>query len=78
MIVDTSISEVSLFTLSERTVETIENLEPNFDERSITGNRIVGMELFAAVIRMLGCPFCKNTSIILQEDSEKRKDWHHC
>ena len=78
MIVDASISEVSLFTLSERTVETTENLEPTFDERSITGNGIVGMELFAAVIRMLGCPFCKNTSFILQEDYEKRKDCHHC
>ena len=31
------------------------------------------MELFAAVIHMLGCPFCKNTSIILQKDYEKKK-----
>ena len=71
--VHTSISEVSLFTVSERKVETIENSEPTFDERSITGNRIVDMELFAAVIHMLGCPFCKNTSIILQEDYDKKK-----
>ena len=27
----------------------------------------------AAVIHMLGCPFCKKTSIILQEDYEKKK-----
>ena len=71
--VDTSISEVNLSTVSERKVETIENSEPTFDERSITGNRIVDMELFAAVIHMLGCSFCKKTSIILQEDYEKKE-----
>ena len=71
--VDTSISEVNLSTVSERKVETIENSEPTFDERSITGNRIVDMELFAAVIHISGFPFCNNTSIILQEDYEKRK-----
>ena len=48
--VDTSISEVNLSTVSERKVETIENSEPTFDEGSITGNRIIDMELFAAVI----------------------------
>ena len=36
--VDTSISEVNLCTVSERKVETVENSEPIFDERSITGN----------------------------------------
>ena len=71
--VDTSISEVNLSTVSERKVQTIDNSELTFDERSITGNRIVDMELFAAVIHMLGCPFCKNTSIILQKDYEKKK-----
>ena len=71
--VDTSISEVNLSTVSERKVETIENSEPTFDEGSITGNRIIDMELFAAVIHMLGCPPGKNTSIILQEDYEKKK-----
>ena len=48
----------------------------DFDERSKTGNRIVGIELFVAVINsyiMLGCHFCKNTSIILLEDCKKRK-----
>ena len=48
--VDTSVSEVNLSTVSERKVETIENSEPTFDEGSITGNRIIDMELFAAVI----------------------------
>ena len=71
--VDTSVSEVNLSTVSERKVETIENSEPTFDEGSITGNRIIDMELFAAVIHMLGCPPGKNTSIILQEDYEKKK-----
>ena len=71
--VDTSISEVNSSAVFERKVETIENSEPTFDERSITDNRIVDMELFAAVVHMLGCPFCKNTSIILQEDPEKKK-----
>ena len=71
--VDTSVSEVNLSTVSERKVETIENSEPTFDERSITGNRIVDMELFAAVIHMLGCLFCKNTSITLREGYEKKK-----
>ena len=33
--VDTSISEVKLSTVSERMVETIENSVPTFDERSI-------------------------------------------
>ena len=67
--VDTSISEISLFTVSERKVKTIDNSEPTFDESSITGNGIVDMELIAAVTHILGCLFCKNTSIILQEDS---------
>ena len=71
--VDTSISEVNSSAVFERKVETIENSEPTFDERSITDNRIVDMELFAAVVHMLGCPFCRNTSIILQEDPEKKK-----
>ena len=44
--VDKPISEVNLSTVSERTVEAIENLEPTFDKRSIIGNRIVDMELF--------------------------------
>ena len=47
-----------------------------FDERSKTGNRIVDIELFVAVINsyiMLGCYFCKNTSIILLEDCEVKK-----
>ena len=70
---DTSISEVNSSTVFERKIETIDNSKPTFDERSITGNRIVDMELFAAVIHMLGCPFCKNTSIVLQEDYEKKK-----
>ena len=64
--VDTSVSEVNLATVSERKFETIENSELIFDERIITGNGIVDMEFF-------GCPFCKNTSIILQEDYEKKK-----
>ena len=71
--VDTSISEVNLSTVFGRKVETIKNSEPTFDERSIIDNRIVDMELFAAVVHMLGCPFCKNTSIILQEDPEKKE-----
>ena len=71
--VDTSISEVNSSTVSERKVETIENSEPTFDERSITGNRIVDMELFAAVIHMSVRMSFSNTSIILQEDYEKRK-----
>ena len=50
--VDTSIFEVNSSTVSERKVETIENSEPTFDERSITGNRIVDMELFAVVIHI--------------------------
>ena len=71
--VDTSISEVNLSNVFGRKVETIKNSEPTFDERSIIDNRIVDMELFAAVVHMLGCPFCKNTRIILQEDQEKKK-----
>ena len=71
--VDTSISEVNSSTVSERKVETIENSEPTFDERSITGNRIVDMELFAAVIHMYVRMSFSNTSIILQEDYEKKK-----
>ena len=39
-----------LSTVSERKVETIENSEPTL-ERSITGNGIVDIELFAAVIQ---------------------------
>ena len=50
--VDTSISEVNSSTVSERKVETIENSEPTFDDRSVTGNRIGDMELFAAVIHI--------------------------
>ena len=42
--------------------------QPLMNEVKLTGNRIVDMELFAAVIHMLGCSFCKKTSIILQED----------
>ena len=34
---------VNLSTISERKVETIDNSEPTFDERSITGNRVVNM-----------------------------------
>ena len=71
--VKTCILEVSLSTVSERKVEPIDNSEPTIDERSITGNKIVDMELFAADIHMLRCPFCKNTSIILQEGCEKKK-----
>ena len=63
--VDTSISEVNSSTVSERKVETIENSESTFDERSITGNRIVDTELFAAVIHMLGCHFRKSTTVAL-------------
>ena len=71
--VKTCILEVSLSTVSERKVEPIDNSEPTIDERSITGNKIVDMELFAADIHMLRCPFCKNTSIILQEGYKKKK-----
>ena len=39
-----------LSTVSERKVETIENSEPTL-ERSISGNGIVDIELFAAVIQ---------------------------
>ena len=73
-IVDTSISEVNLPTVSERKVETIGNSEPSFDERCIPGNRIVEMELFATVIHMLGYPFC----IFYRKVMKKRIDWHHC
>ena len=45
---DTFIAEVNLSTVSE----TLNNLEPTFHERSITGNRIVDMELFATVIHV--------------------------
>ena len=54
---DTSIAEFNLSSVSE----TLDNLEPIFDERSITGNRIVDMELFAAVIHMLGCYFTRRS-----------------
>ena len=60
---------------SKGKVETVDNSEPTFDERSITGNRIVDMELFAAVIHMSGCPFC---SLFYRKIMEKRKNWHHC
>ena len=70
---DTSISEVSLSTLSERKFETIENSEPTSGERSITGNRIIDMELFAAVIHML-----KTLALFYKKIMKKRKDWHHC
>ena len=46
--VDTSIPEVNLSIVSEREFETIDNSEPTFDEKSITGNRIVDMDIFAA------------------------------
>ena len=46
--VDTSIPEVNLSIVSERKFETIDNSEPTFDEKSITGNRIVDMDIFAA------------------------------
>ena len=46
--VDTSIPEVNLSIVSERKFETIGNSEPTFDEKSITGNRIVDMDIFAA------------------------------
>lgn len=36
-----------------------------FDERSMPCNRIIYVELFAAIIHMQGCPFCKNASIVL-------------
>ena len=45
---DTSIAEFNLSSVSE----TLDNLEPIFDERSITGNRTVDMELFATVIHV--------------------------
>ena len=48
--VDTSVSEVNSSTVSERKVETVENSEPTFDERSITGNRIVDMENYLQLL----------------------------
>ena len=47
-------------------------------ENGLTGNRTVDIKLFADVIHMLGRHFYKNTSITLQEDYKKRKDWYHC
>ena len=69
----TSTSEVNLSTVSERKVEAIDNSEPTFDKRNILVNRVVDMELFPVAIHMLGCSFCKNNSIILQEDYQKKK-----
>lgn len=52
--------EVNSLTVSGRKVETIENSGPIFAVSSITGHRIVDMEIFAAVTYMLGCTFCKH------------------
>ena len=82
--VDTSISEVNSSTVSERKVETIENSEPTFDERSITGNRIIDMKLFVVVIHMLVyicysyVLFVKTLALFYKKIMIKRKDWHHC
>ena len=50
--VDTSISEVDLSSVSERKVETVDHSKTSFDEKSITGNRILDMELFFCVFKM--------------------------
>ena len=50
--VDTSISEVDLSSVSERKVETIDHSKRSFDEKSITGNRILDMELFFCQFKM--------------------------
>ena len=52
--------EVNSLTVSGRKVETIENSGPIFAVSSITGHRIVDMEIFAAVTYMLGFTFCKH------------------
>ena len=49
--VDTSISEVD-FSVSERKVETVDHSKTSFDEKSITGNRILDMELFFCAFKM--------------------------
>ena len=50
--VDTSISEVDLSSVSERKVETMDHSKRSFDEKSITGNRILDMELFFCQFKM--------------------------
>ena len=69
--VDTSIPEVNLSIVSERKFETIGNSEPTFDEKSIT---VIELLIWIYLqLMVLGCPFCKNTSINLPEDYEKKK-----
>ena len=71
--VDPSVSEVNLSTVSERKVESIDDSEQIFDERGITGNRIVDMELFAAVIHMLGMSFVKTLILFYRKIMKKKK-----
>ena len=70
---DTSIAGFNLSSVSE----TLDNLEPIFDERSITGNRIVDMELFATVIHVRMSFLLKKLALCYRKIM-KKKDWHHC
>ena len=49
--VDTSIFEVDLSSVSERKVETVDHSKTSF-EKSIIGNRILDMELFFCAFKM--------------------------
>ena len=77
---DNSISEINSSAVSEIKVETIENSEPTFDNRSVTGNRIGDMELFAAVIHICqeDVLFVKTLALFYKKIMKKRKDWHYC
>ena len=71
--VDTSVSEVNLSTVSERKVESIDDSEQIFYEGGITDNRIVDMELFAAAIHMLGISFVKTLVLFFRKIMKKKK-----
>ena len=64
-------------TVSERKIEPIEASTPS-SSSSVTGNRIIDMEILSSFISMLLCPSCKLGNMKLTEVYTKKKGLASC
>ena len=59
-------------TASDKKVVPIEVSTPN-SPNSITGNRIIDMEILSSIVNMLACPSCKSVNMKVSEIYSKKK-----
>ena len=64
-------------TISQKKVEEMKPVTPK-KYRSITGYRIIDMEILSQLIATLICPICFEHTLILSKDPAKKKRIMHC